>query len=97
MPEYTLAAIAWLAASLVLAWAAGIATRRTTWIAATAFLAFTIVFDALLTGLPIVTYGESTMLGIRLGPIPVEDLVYGVALFFAAVGTAELAAGRRRR
>jgi lycopene cyclase domain-containing protein len=97
MPEYTLAAIAWLTASLVLAWAAGIASRRATWIAAAVFLGFTIVFDALLTGLPIVRYGETTMLGARLGPIPVEDLVYGVALFFTAVGTAELVAARRRR
>ena len=97
IPEYTLAAVAWLGGSLVLASAAGIALRRATWLASAVFLAFTLVFDALLTGIPIVTYGAPAILGLRLGPVPIEDLVYGEALFLTAVGTAELVAGRRRR
>lgn len=41
MPEYTAAAIAWLAAGLALAAASGILRHRRTWVACGVFLAFT--------------------------------------------------------
>jgi lycopene cyclase domain-containing protein len=94
MPEYTLAGIAWLAAGFGLAAAAGILRQRRTWIAFGAFLGFTVVFDALLTGLPIVTYGAEHVTGIRLGTTPVEDYLYGQALCLTAIASHELA--RRR-
>jgi lycopene cyclase domain-containing protein len=78
----------------VLAGAAGILRRRATWIAAAAFLASTVVFDALLTGIPIVTYGREHIAGIRLGTTPVEDYLYGTALCLTALAAHALA--RRR-
>jgi lycopene cyclase domain-containing protein len=96
IPEYTLAGIAWLAGAFALAGAAGILRRRSTWIAVGAFLAFTVVFDALLTGLPIVVYDDAHLSGIRLGTTPVEDYLYGQALCLTAVATYEIARRRSR-
>ncbi len=91
IPEYTLAGIAWLAGAFALAGAAGILRRRRTWLAFAAFLAFTIVFDAILTGLPVVTYGAEHVTGLRLGTTPVEDYLYGQALCLTALASAQLA------
>jgi small toxic polypeptide LdrA/B/C/D len=96
IPEYTLAAFAWLAGALVLAGVAGILRRRSTWIAFGAFLAFTVVFDAVLTGLPIVVYGSAHVSGIRLGTTPVEDYLYGQALCLTAIAAYEIARRRAR-
>ena len=85
MPEYTLAALALLAAALLVGWVAGVLGQRATWYGFGMFLALTAVFDLLLTGLPIVTYGPGSISGIRLGPIPVEDFLYGQALYLVAV------------
>jgi hypothetical protein len=40
--------------------------------------------DLALTGLPIVTYRDSFRSGLALGPMPIEDLVYGLALYLVA-------------
>ena len=96
IPEYTAASLIWLAGAAGAAWWAGTLRRRAAWLALAVFLGFTVVFDALLTGLPIVTYGAGTALGIRLGPIPVEDLVYGAALCVTAIAVFDLGRGRRR-
>jgi len=97
IPEYTLAGLAWLAGSLVLARLAGIHRRRATWIAFGVFLASTVLFDAVLTGLPIVVYGDEHILGIRLGTTPVEDYLYGQALCLTAIATYDLVRRRRWR
>jgi lycopene cyclase domain-containing protein len=94
IPEYTLAGLAWLAGALALAAAAGILRRRRTWITLGAFLAFTVVFDAVLTGIPIVTYGPAHVSGVRLLTTPVEDYLYGQALCLTAIASYEIA--RRR-
>jgi lycopene cyclase domain-containing protein len=96
MPEYTVAGLAWLAGAVALAAAAGILRQRRTWVTLALFLAFTVVFDALLTGLPIVTYGEEHLSGLRLGMTPVEDYLYGAALCLTAIATFELARRRGR-
>lgn len=96
IPEYTLTGLAWLAGSLVLARLAGIHRRRATWIAFGVFLAFTVVFDAVLTGLPIVVYDDEHILGIRLGTTPVEDYLYGQALCLTAIATYDLVRRRLR-
>ncbi len=96
MPEYTAAGIAWLAGALALAAVAGILRQRRTWVTLGVFLAFTVVFDAVLTGLPIVTYGEDHLSGLRLGTTPVEDYLYGQALCLTAIATYELARRRLR-
>jgi lycopene cyclase domain-containing protein len=95
-PAYALASLAWLAAAVLLAWWAGATGRRQTWLALAIFLAFTVVFDAILTGLPIVTYGEDALTGIRVGTTPVEDYVYGAALCLTAIAVYDAARGRRR-
>lgn len=91
MPAYTATALAWLIGATMLAGAAGILRRRATWIAFGVFFGFTVVFDAILTGLPIVTYGSEHATGIRLGTTPVEDYLYGQALFLTAVASHALA------
>jgi lycopene cyclase domain-containing protein len=96
IPEYTAASLLWLAGAAAGAWWTGTLGRRAAWLALAVFLAFTVVFDALLTGLPIVTYGARTDLGIHLGPIPVEDLVYGAAVCLTAIAVFDAGRGRRR-
>lgn len=96
IPGYTLAAIAWLAGAFLLAGAAGILRRRSTWLAFVTFLLFTVVVDAVLTGLPIVVYGSSHVSGIRLGTTPVEDYLYGQALCLTAIAAYEVARRRSR-
>jgi lycopene cyclase domain-containing protein len=97
IPEYTLAGLAWLAGAVGLAGWAGVLRRRQTWVAFGAFLAFTVVFDAILTGIPIVTYGAGQRSGLALGTTPVEDYLYGQALCLTAIATYELAGRRRAR
>src|SRR5690606_14740436 len=47
-------------------------------------LLLTLVFNGYLTGRPIVLYGERYQLGVRIGTVPVEDFVYGVALVWGS-------------
>lgn len=49
------------------------------WVVMACMLAMTLVFNQLLTGLPIVTYNEAHISGIKLGFMPIEDLLYTVA------------------
>ena len=96
VPAYTIVALAWLAAAVGATVWAGAAGRRQTWLALAVFLLFTIVFDAVLTGLPIVTYDGTAISGIRLGTTPVEDYLYGAALCLTAIAAYDAARGRRR-
>jgi lycopene cyclase domain-containing protein len=95
MPEYTLASVVALGLAAVAALVAGLHRRRATWLTLAVFGAFTVVFDIVLTGLPIVTYGDGATAGIAIGPMPVEDLLYGWALCLTAL-VAWAVAGRRR-
>jgi lycopene cyclase domain-containing protein len=52
-----------------------------------------LIFNGILTALPVVTYGEKAIIGIRVGSIPVEDFLYS----FALVGFAILAFTRMPR
>ncbi len=85
MPEYTLASLAVLALGLVLAGLAGVLRERAAWAGLVAFGLVTIVADVILTGLPIVTYGREHNAGIYLGPMPIEDLLYGLGLYLVAI------------
>jgi lycopene cyclase domain-containing protein len=95
MPEYSLASAGLLAVLLVVAWLRGLLQRRSTWLALALFAAATVAADLVLTGLPIVTYGASARSGLGIGPMPIEDLLYGLALFLTAA-LAWDAAGPRR-
>jgi lycopene cyclase domain-containing protein len=83
--EYLLAGLVALALAVSFAWVTGVARLRATWLGLGAFLVLTLVFDAILTGLPIVTYGDATASGLGIGPVPLEDLLYGAALYLVAV------------
>ena len=96
MPEYTVAAVAFLGAGLLAAWPTGLLRRRSTWLTLAVFGGFTVIFDLILTGLPIVTYGDGFTSGIALGPMPIEDLLYGLALALAAMVGSSVAARWRR-
>lgn len=85
MPEYTLLTGVFLAGAFALAWARGVLRERAAWLGLVAFGAVTVAADVVLTGLPIVTYGAGTNLGLRIGPMPIEDLGYGLALYLVAI------------
>jgi lycopene cyclase domain-containing protein len=85
MPEYTLAAVAALGVASLAALAVGLHRRRSTWLTVLVFGACTVVFDLLLTGLPIVTYDDAYRSGVGIGPMPIEDLLYGLALCLTAL------------
>jgi lycopene cyclase domain-containing protein len=85
MPEYTLATLVVLAGAFAAAGARGVLRERAAWLGLLAFGAATIVADIVLTGLPIVTYGDGTNSGIAIGPMPIEDLGYGLALYLVAI------------
>ncbi len=44
---------------------------------------FIIIFNGYLTARPVVLYGESYQLGLRVGTIPIEDFGYGYSLILA--------------
>lgn len=47
---------------------------------------FTLIFDSILTGLPVILYNKATLLGIKIGTIPIEDFSYVfVAAFLPAM------------
>jgi len=93
MPEYTAAAVAVFAGAALAAWWRGALDGRAGWLGLLVFGAATVVFDVVLTGLPIVTYGPGTTCGIAIGPMPIEDLLYGLALYLVAI--AAWSPGRR--
>jgi lycopene cyclase domain-containing protein len=45
-------------------------------------IVFTIIFNGYLTWRPVVTYGESYQIGLRIFTIPIEDFGYGISLIF---------------
>ena len=85
MPEYTLASLVVVALGLVVAGLAGVLRERAAWAGLVVFGLVTVVADTVLTGLPIVTYGREHNAGLYLGPMPLEDLLYGLGLYLVAV------------
>jgi lycopene cyclase domain-containing protein len=55
-------------------------TRRLFWTAYAIVLVFQLLTNGWLTGRDIVTYGESAIIGTRVGFAPVEDLLFGFSL-----------------
>lgn len=58
-------------------------------------LLLTVVCNGYLTARPVVLYGESYQLGVRLSTIPVEDFVYGLALVWGCTLFYQRRLGRR--
>ena len=73
-----------------------LASRRFWLTVALAYIPF-LIFNGLLTALPVVTYGEKAILGPRLLTIPVEDFLYSFSLLGLTVLAYELVRGRSTR
>lgn len=58
-------------------------------------LLLTAVFNGYLTGRPVVHYGEQYILGPRIGTVPVEDFIYGLALVWGTTVLYQRSQGRR--
>lgn len=54
--------------------------NRDTWVVMGIMMCLTLIFDQLLTGLPIVFYDEAKQLGVQLGYAPIEDFMYTFAV-----------------
>lgn len=54
--------------------------RKAYWVAYGILFAFQLLVNGLLTGIPIVSYRRSTILGPRFCYAPIEDLGFGFAL-----------------
>jgi lycopene cyclase domain-containing protein len=50
--------------------------KRDCWIVMGVMMLLTLIFDQLLTGLPIVFYDDTKRIGVELGYAPVEDFAY---------------------
>ncbi len=84
MAEYTIASLVVLLVAGAIAWRSGLLARRSTWLGLAVFGGVTVLADVVLTGLPIVTYAAGRRSGLSIGPMPIEDLLYGLALFLVA-------------
>lgn len=83
--EYTLAAGVALEVGLALALVTGATSRRSFWVGLVAFAALTVAADSALVGVGVFSFGERSLTGVRLGLAPVEDVLYGAALYSVAV------------
>jgi lycopene cyclase domain-containing protein len=85
IPEYTLATITLLAGALGIAAWRGIVANAAVVAGLVVFAITTVLADLVLTWLPIVTYGSAQRSGLSIGPMPLEDLGYAIALYLVAV------------
>ena len=80
---YTIAAVIGVVAAAALDLAVlrtSLLRRRAFWTAYAIVLFFQLVVNGLLTGLEIVRYDPSTIIGWRIAHAPVEDLLFGFAM-----------------
>ena len=68
---------------------------RTFWCAYAIMLFFQLIVNGALTGLSIVRYNPSTIIGWRIAYAPVEDLAFGFALILSTVAPWVWLTGRR--
>lgn len=69
--------------------------RRSFWVAYAIMAGCQLVMNGILTGLPVVTYERTSILGLRIASAPVEDLAFGFALILLTL-SCWIAAGRAR-
>ena len=69
-------------------------TRRSFWTAYAILFCFQLVVNGILTGLPIVRYDPTAILGARLASAPIEDIGFGFALILLTL-SCWIALGRR--
>jgi lycopene cyclase domain-containing protein len=85
MNEYTLVAAAGLTVTVVLAGIRRLYRQRFVWIGLAIFAFLTIVVDVLLTRVGVYAHRAPFNAGILIDRMPLEDLLYGVALYLLAV------------
>lgn len=61
--------------------------RKAFWAAYAILFAFQLMFNGVLTGLGVVRYRRSDILGLRLAYAPIEDLGFGFALILLTLST----------
>ena len=61
--------------------------RRAFWTAYAIVLAFQLIVNGVLTGLPVVRYDPSTIIGLRVVYAPVEDLLFGFSMVLLTLTT----------
>jgi lycopene cyclase domain-containing protein len=83
--QYTLAAVVVLVLALLLAGWRGHLGERSLWAGLAIFAAMTIAADVVLTAIGVFTYAPQFLSGIRIDRMPLEDLLYGLALYLTAV------------
>ena len=86
LPEYAIGSSLLLVACGLWAWRTGVLAHREAWLTLIGFGLLTVIFDTVLTGIPIVTYGDGLRSGLAVGAMPIEDLAYGLALCLLALG-----------
>jgi lycopene cyclase domain-containing protein len=94
--EYTFAAVAALALTVSLAAVHGLLARRAYWIGLVGFAVLTVVADSMLVGRGVFGFGGRFISGIHIWRMPIEDLLYGSALYSLAVTAFEWNATGRR-
>jgi lycopene cyclase domain-containing protein len=95
MNEYTLAASAVLAAALILAGVRGLLRRRWVWIGLAVFAVLTILVDIVLTRVGVYAHRTAFNAGLSIDRMPLEDLLYGIALYLLAVLSWSWTPGKR--
>jgi lycopene cyclase domain-containing protein len=95
--NYTVAALLGVAGAVVLdlvVLRTQLVRRKAFWTAYAIVLGFQLVVNGLLTGLRIVRYDGSQIVGLRIAYAPVEDLLFGFAMVTMTLSL-WVAAGRR--
>jgi lycopene cyclase domain-containing protein len=85
--EYTYAAGTLLLLALALTVARGAGRDRALWLGLLAFAVLTVLADSLLVRIGVFGYRARYRSGIDVLVIPVEDLLYGCALYLVAVAS----------
>lgn len=85
MTEYTLVAAVLLTVSVLLAGIRRLHRQPYVWIGLALFAALTVVVDVLLTRVGVYAHRPQFNAGILIDRMPIEDLLYGIALYLVAV------------
>lgn len=98
MATYFLMGVPFMILALLLDWfvlKTRVIKTRQCWIVMAVLVLMTAVFDQVLTGLPIVTYNEAMISGLKIGYAPIEDFMYTFAAV-VGLGSLERHYGKRR-
>lgn len=86
--NYTLIASVAVAVSLALdlaVFSTALVRRKAFWLSYVIVLAFQLLVNGVLTGVPVVRYDTSRIIGWRIAFAPVEDLLFGFAMVLSTL------------